>query len=136
MDCICEEPDHGIFGGKEVADTGLSLKDSSAESHADCRGLAHESSEQSKDFNSSWARGYSGCKDSGSFLPSHAIKIFPEAEFKSNSLNSVGEEISRQHNIESEILLLWIILIQVCNEKRPSVPGKDTDKRTRGCLML
>lgn len=48
MDCICEEADHGIFGGMEVEGTGLSLKDSSAESHADCRGLAHEGSKQSK----------------------------------------------------------------------------------------
>lgn len=74
MDCICEEADHGIFGGMEVEDAGLSLKDSSAESHADCRGLAHEGSKQSKDFNSNWARGYSGCKESGSFLPPHAIR--------------------------------------------------------------
>lgn len=79
-----------VFFGKEVEGTGLSLKDSSAESHADCRGLAHESSEQSKDLNSNWARGYSGNVKIQQFSTFPCHKIFPEAEFICNSLNSVG----------------------------------------------
>lgn len=47
-----------FFGRIVFEDTGLSLKDSSAESHTDCRGLAHEGPEESKDFNSNWARGH------------------------------------------------------------------------------
>jgi hypothetical protein len=94
-----------------------SSEDQITDRNGDSKDGAHEASEVNKDSIGNWTRGHS-CYILAQNLSTFCScpKTLSEAEFKSNGLINLVEEISREYSIQTMAWLLLMAFSQVYSE--------------------